>query len=343
MTDVVAVSTGSVGSNPYADVAEHLPIRRVPRIGRVYGDVHPTDARAVEIFLTPPHYNFIPNPSCRVDDTGWVADGPTVRLDVESWSGQGLTLTGEGVLHYEDAGGLVFVGPTDAGKRPTGAIRTTDWWEPTRAGNEYTFSVFAKGTDAMIQLSMYGYEPEDLDAGVVTPTAEPKAQVHSGFFQLNDEEWERFFIKTTSRLEANNPDADTFGGCWWIKVEVEVVRDYGANPNDPEVLLSSFMLDASEGTLCDYFDGGMDEEAVRDDFLWLGAPNESISVYYYDRLVRTHWLWRNLYTVVPANRPIHIYFHDRAHPWHPDSPPLQQVTALTRRGDFDRRTTHYNI
>jgi hypothetical protein len=311
------LSQGAIGTSPYADVNEYVPEQPVASIPRVYQRMAPSDARAIEIFLHPKHYNLITNPACRVDENGWAASaGVTMNVVSDSWVGQSLQPNKPGTISR-----VVYVGPSE----PT--LTGMDWYEPGRGGSEYTFSCFAKGSYGLVQMSMYGYEPLDAANGQYGPKAAPKAEVHSPFFLVADD-WERKFVKTTSRLDDISGRIPQFSGCWWIRVEIEVTQEAG---NQPDVLLSAFMLDPSEGPLCDYFDGSLDDHHERDDFLWLGSPDDSVSVYYPERLDRVTWLWRNIYLVAPANRPVAIYFHDRAHPWDPDTAPIQSYTAPSLR------------
>lgn len=416
--------TGAYGTSPFADLSEYAPPTvRVP-FGKIYSEIHPTDARAVEVFVAPNHVNLIPNPACRVVDDGWnysgfndpftipydwtfvsstdvdnknsldsiinrttsavtpdpatvsaylngqivyvsgvdvwleVDDTATltvaqasaeglsisgdtagfktydtsftqVYLDEESWVGQAIHTVGVGTVHYEDQNhGLIYVGPTDQGMMPTGLVRSTDWWEPAKATAEYTFSVYAKGNEnTFVQLSMYGFRPKDPAGEDISPEDTPYVWAHSPAYRMNsiDDEYDRFSVRTTSRLDDISEGTTSFADCWWVKVEVTVSKDIDSIA--PEAWLSAFMLDSTESA-GPYFDGDMEEEG-RDDFFWVSPVESSdpaaeqrpwFSAYYCDRLVRTAWLYGNVYQVVPANRPVHVYFHDRSHPYNPESP-----------------------
>jgi hypothetical protein len=126
-----------------------------------------------------------------------------------------------------------------------------------------------------------------------------------------------------------------FSGCWWVEAEVKVMRVDDYAPSNPNLILSSFMLDTSEGPLADYFDGDMNEGGLRDDFLWFDDGYGKYSVYYYERLERTRWLYHHLYNAVPVNRPVHIYYMNRNHPWPPDGPPPFELTSDLRTTDID--------
>ena len=319
-------SDGPMGTTPYADKAEHVEEQTYPSAPRVYTKMAPTDARAIEIFLYPPHQNFIPNPACRADPTGqwtgtftvvndsWLptptpyGHSPTTRGKVASapkspiQSPKGLSLS-SGTIRQR-----VYVGPSDNEKSAP-----DDWYEPSRSGSEYAFSLYAKGS-ADIQLSMYGYLPDE-DGNAKSDHA---AEVHSPFYPT-ESNWSRHSVMTTARLDDISGGIPEFAGCWWIDVEVET--------NGP-VILSAFMLDPSEGPLCEYFDGSLDDTYhERDDFIWLGDPDDSISAYYPERLQRIHWLWKHIYMVTPVNRPVQMYFHDRSNPWEPDSPAVRSAVA----------------
>jgi hypothetical protein len=295
-------SDGPLGTAPYADKTEHVEPQVYPTAPRVYTKMAPTDARSIEIFLYPPHQNFIPNPACRADPTGQWSGVFTVVND--AWTGRGLRVVSPATLRQR-----IYVGPTDAERSAP-----DDWFEPSRGGSEYAFSLYAKGT-ADIQLSMYGYRPNEdgnLDPDYV-------AEVHSPFYPTMSE-WTRHSVLTTSRLDDISGGIPEFAGCWWIDVEVETLMG--------SAVLSAFMLDSSEGPLCEYFDGSLDDaHHERDDFIWLGDPDDAVSAYYPERLQRVHWLWKHLYMVAPVNRPIQIYFHDRAHPWQPDSAAVRSAVA----------------
>lgn len=310
---------GAVGTGPYGDGTEHVPWTIPPTAPIVYPEFHPTDARAVEIFLEPLHYNLILNPSLRTSAQGWSAT-PALTLDDDSWVGRSLRVTTAGQAQYEP----IYVGPVQVG--------ADDWYEPGMGGTEYTFSLFAKGTDAYLRLSLFGYPPSSYEDSIPTMAAEHIVEVHSPQVLVNTDDWERFYVKTTSRMADISGGTTDFAGCWWVVPRVEIIP-YGS----PDVLLSSFLVDPTEGPLCDYFDGDMAEGGVRDDYIWLkdlsGKPR--FSAYYPQRVERCRWLYTHLYDAVPVNRPVHIYYHDRANAWDPEGPPPHELTGQLRTSHVD--------
>ena len=314
----VSTGDGPIGTSPYGDIAEHIPYTPPPRLPIVHLPFHPTDARAIEIFLDPNHYNLIPNPSFRIDMDGWVNQGLTANLDADAWVGQGLMTEGEGRLYYAKGFPLSVALPGD-----------DEFYESTRSWSEYTFSVFAKGQDARVQLSLHGYRPDENDPDL--PEADPSVVVHSPLMSVSSEDWERLVMKTSSRLaDISAGTSEDFFYCKWVRPQVEVIED---GP-DPQVGFSSFMLDPSEGVVADYFDGSMDEGG-RDDYFWLGDPEDSISVNYFERLTRVRWLYEYIYNVAPVNRPVAIYFLNRTIPWDPDISPSTYLTSSLKTTDED--------
>ncbi len=116
----------------------------------------------------------------------------------------------------------------------------------------------------------------------------------------NDRDWHRHVLKTKAR-RYENEGRISFEGARWVDVKIEI---RSAN----NLQISAVMLDTNEYPECAYFDGGMTENLFLDDFIWEGAANASPSYYYYDRVVRTKWLWERLAYVVPAGRPYQVFF-----------------------------------
>ena len=315
----VNVGDSPIGTSPYGDIGEHVPYTPPPREPIVYLPFHPTDARAIEIFLDPNHYNLIPNPSFRIDMDGWVNNGLTAVLDADAWVGQSVMTQGEGVFYYEKNGVPMSVElPQDE-----------EFYDRTRRWSEYTFSVFAKGVDARVQLSLHGYRPDENDP--TKPEATPSVVVYSPHLTVSSEDWERLVVKTSTRLaDISGGTTEDFFYCHWVRPQVEIIAD---GP-DPAVGLSSFMLDPYEGPVADYFDGSMDEGG-RDDYFWLDDPEDSVSVNYFERLTRVRWLYEYIYNVAPVNRPVAIYFLNRHFPWDPDISPSTYLTSSLRTTDDD--------
>lgn len=322
---MVDVSEGPVGTAPYADATEHIQWTPPTVSPITYPQFHPTDARAVEIYLEPSHINLIPNPSFRTNAQGWTVD-PGLVLRQDSWVGQSVEFNSEGHIEHDK----IWIGPENL---VTGG--DTDWIESILNGDEYTVSVWAKGSSARLRVSLYGYKPKEYGVPVAVPEDTPSAQVHSPRVLVNANDWERVYVKTTSRLADISGGTTDFRQCWWIVPYVEVSRD--SLRASPRVLLSSFLLDTTEGPLCDYFDGDMSEDGVRDDYIWLKDRdgNPRFSAYYPLRVERSRWLYNHMYDVVPVNRPVAIYYHDRANAWNPTGPPPHELTHSLRTGNTD--------
>lgn len=310
---------GAIGTTPYGDLAEQVPVQEYQTLPIVYPPFHPTDARAIEIFLEPNHYNFIPNCSLRYNSAGWYSSG---TLDSDAWVGQSLYIEGADKTYHDP----VYVGPLSNPE-------ATEWYSPKRAGPEYTFSVYAKGQDSRIQLSLKGYRPKDFADVAKGMEDQPSAEVHSPLMTVSDEDWERYYVKTTSRLADISGDTSNFSGCWWVVPEITVVEEDLFDSDQPNVRLSSFMLDPSEGVVCDFFDADMAEPG-QDDFIWIydSPPGTAgrkalFSAYYYERQVRSHWMHKHLYEAVPVNRPVHIYYYDRNNPWDDNGPIPFEITS----------------
>lgn len=116
----------------------------------------------------------------------------------------------------------------------------------------------------------------------------------------DDGQWHRVVLTTRARVPEGNGQI-SFMGARWIDAQIEVNGADG-------LLLSSVMLDSTEYPECAFFDGGITEDPVLDDFIWEGDANSSVSMYYYDRLVRAKWLCTRLPQVIPAGRPYQIFF-----------------------------------
>lgn len=336
---VLGTATGAIGLGPYADSAEYTGPPEVILQPDYFRPFFATDARSVLVTLLPNHYNFVPNPAFRVDTTGWEITGLSTALDADSWVGQSLKCNGSGTLRYRAAADqFIYVGNLPG--------TTEEQFDYRRGGGEYTYSVYAKGA-GKIRLNMDAYFPEDLEdltsgpeyqnlpfvsdpttepvgyAAVVGPEGrvwkaiDPEPSAAPFYEDLgrppafesissvqtvveNDGEWHRYVLRTRARVPEGNGQV-TFIGARWIDglIEIEDAQD---------LLISAVMLDSTEYPECAYFDGGMTEEAHLDDFLWEDNPDSSVSLYYYDRLIRTKWLCRYLPQVIPAGRPYQIFF-----------------------------------
>jgi hypothetical protein len=126
------------------------------------------------------------------------------------------------------------------------------------------------------------------------------------------EEWHRVLVRTDSRDTFYSQDSISFLGVAWIDAVIEV-----RNEDGDTLKISAAMLDAREAPEAEYFDGDMVESAELDDFLWMGEPNGSVSLYYYDRALRARWLHYAMNFMAPADRPYQIYFHDINLPYVP--------------------------
>lgn len=229
----------------------------------------------------------------------------------------------------------IYIGPLKESSSSPG------WISTGRGGGEYTFSVYAKGVDSRIQLTLHGYRPVDFAADVPVMEANPSATVHSPYITVSDEDWERHYVKTTARMADISGGTSDFNGCWWIVPEVTIVEDDPFDVDVPSVTLSAFMLDASEGPVCDYFDGDMSEPG-RDDFIWIydTPPGTSrrkalFSAYYYERQSRSHWMHKHMYEAVPVNRPVHVYYYNRNNPWDDNGPIPREITSEQHTSSLD--------
>lgn len=323
---MVDVGDGPVSTAPYGDVTEHVPWVVPPAAPITYPLFHPTDARAVEIYLEPLHFNLIPNPSFRMNAQGWTIS-PSLVLRQDSWVGQSVEFNSAGHMQYDKIWTGPEVLPADSGN--------PDWFSSRIPGFEYTVSLWAKGSNARLRASLYGYRPKEY--GVLNPVPEttPSVEVHSPRVLTNSNDWERVYVKTTSRLADISGSTSDFSQCWWLVPYLEISGD--SLRVAPQVLVSSFVLDASEGPLCDYFDGDMNEDGSRDDYIWLKdrQGNVRFSAYYPQRVERSRWLYNHMHDVAPVNRPIAIYYHDRANAWNPDGPPPHELTGSLRTSNAD--------
>jgi len=266
-------------------------------------------------------------------------DAGSDALSSDSWVGQSIQCYGTGSLRYRsDPTSYVYVG------NPAGI--TGDQWDYRRGGPEYTYSVYAKGS-GKVRLSMHAYYPSDIEnptsgpeyqnlvthddpttlaAGdpaildregrvwvLIEPTpasapfyediGRPPAfdNVRGPWTSIeNDGQWHRTVVKTRARVPEGNGQIN-FLGCSWIDTMIEV-------EDASNLLISSAMLDSTEYPEAAFFDGGITEDQNLDDFLWEGVADDSVSLYYFDRLVRTQWLYERLPQVVPAGRPYQIFF-----------------------------------
>lgn len=330
-----------IGLGPFGDETEHVGEPEVIVFTPPFRPFFDTDARSVMITLLPQHYNLIPNPAFRVNTTGWEITGVSTSLDAaDSWVGQSLVCTGTGLLRYrEGAGKFVYVGPMRNSNE--------NQWDFRRGGAEATFSVYVKGVGD-VRLTMNAYYPTDhldLSTGpeyqnlstVASPATQPSGQsavidqstgrvwkaitptpTVAPFYEdigrgpvlatvpgewttiEDDGKWHRISIQTNARVPENEGQI-SFVGARWIDTQIEI-----RNANGLKV--SATMLDPTEYPMCDYFDGGMTEHLLLDDFLWEGVANASVSYYYFDRVIRAKWLYERMGFVAPVNRPFQIFF-----------------------------------
>jgi hypothetical protein len=148
--------------------------------------------------------------------------------------------------------------------------------------------------------------------GYYEPTGQSPwfARVRSAWLQVDRLDWGRITLQTAARMMAEgSPSASvsedeqiSFLGAYWIDALIEV-EEAGEG-----FRIASLMLDPNEHPVAEYFDGDMAEDPRVDDYIWEGAPNESVSNYYYDRRIRTRWLWENLKWVVPVGRPYQLFY-----------------------------------
>ena len=273
----------------------------------------------------------------------------------DAWVGQSVRLDGDASLRYrEGAGKFVYVGPRVIANEP-------EFFDPGRGSAEWTFSIYARGS-GRIKLSMDAYAAEDrqdVTSGpqyqdlttVPDPFTEPAgdpailgpegdvwilidplpseepfyqsldrppnfARVEEEWQDVEDDgRWHRFTATTTARVREGLGRV-SFSGVWWIDVQIEVENADG-------LLLSAAMLDPTEYPECQYFDGDMVEELELDDFIWEGDANNSVSKYYFDRMLRTQWLWERMGFVVPAGRPFQIFFGAYDRPYVPPKEALE--------------------
>lgn len=343
-------TAGSIGLGPYGDVIEHSGPPEVILAPDYFRPFFATDARSVLVTILPNHYNFVPNPAFRVDTTGWEITGLTTALDADSWVGQSLKCTGTGTLRYRQAADqFIYVGNLNG--------TTQDQFDHRRGGAEYTYSVYAKGA-GRIRLSMDAYFPEDLEdltsgpefqnlTTVADPTTEPSGDpavigpegrvwalidpapaaapyyedlgrppafesINGVWTEVEDDgEWHRYSVKTRATVPEGNGQV-SFLGARWIDGLIEIA-------DATDLKISAVMLDSAEYPECAYFDGGITEDPNLDDFLWEDGADSSVSLYYFDRLVRTQWLCQYLPQVIPVSRPYQVFFGSYWRPFVPDT------------------------
>lgn len=81
-----SVGGGQIATQPFADIGE-IPFPYDPTPTRdIYREFLPTDARTVMIVCHPQHYNFIINPSLRVDAAGWEINDTEYVLNQAVWA-----------------------------------------------------------------------------------------------------------------------------------------------------------------------------------------------------------------------------------------------------------------
>lgn len=278
----------------------------------------------------------------------------------DSWVGQSVRCYGAGSMRYREAANqFVYVGPKVSVIDATSSVLGYSEY----GSAEWTFSIYARGS-GRVRLKMDAYFPSDLtvansdpeyqnlnstadpftepagDAALLgpdgnvwllidpLPSAAPFyesldrppafASIESEWEDIEDNgRWQRVVLPTTARLDESLGSVE-FAGAWWIDAQVEFD---GAE----DLLLSAAMLDPTEYPECAYFDGSMTEDPTLDDFIWEGTENDSVSQYYFDRQLRTRWLWERLKSVVPAGRPYQIFFgaYDR-----PFVPPDSEATGV---------------
>jgi hypothetical protein len=263
----------------------------------------------------------------------------TFTLSPDSWVGQSVQCTGTGNLRYRaGTDRFVYVGNPDGL-----SIEQMDY---RRSGAEWTFSTYAKGSGKVrLRMDAYFAEESETQPGppeyqnlpvIADPVTEPAGfnailgpeghvwlpidpepsvspfyedsgsppafeNVEGEWHSIEDDgEWHRVVIRTRARVPEGNNQI-SFLGAQWIDTLIEV-EDAG------DLFISSVMLDSAEYPDAAFFDGGITEESSLDDFLWEGEANNSASLYYFDRLVRTKWLCTRLPQVVPAGRPYQIFF-----------------------------------
>lgn len=170
-----------------------------------------------------------------------------------------------------------------------------------------TYIIDAAGVVAVLDGPPYY---ESLDRG---PAA---ASVTGDWIDVeNDGEWHRVVVTSDVRAEEKFGVVDTpsaFTACWWLDAQIEW-------DNAENLHVSAVMLDPHEYPECAYFDGDMTEDPLLNDFLWSGDANASISEYYFDRQIRTRWLYERMGFVVPAGRPFQIFFGSYDRPYIPPS------------------------
>lgn len=278
----------------------------------------------------------------------------------DSWVGQSFVAYGSSSLRYRaGADQFIYVGP-----KPETLSSGTNIYSYAEYGSaQWTFSVYVRGS-GRVRLTMDAYNPADrTDAAsgpeyqdlvtVADPFVEPAgdpailgpegnvwvlidpAPSEAPFYESLDRPpafasvvgpwedieddglWHRVVLTTRARVEENEGQV-SFAGAWWIDGQIEV-------ENGDPIRVSAAMLDPKEYPECAYFDGDMAEDPNIDDFIWEGNANNSISHYYFDRQLRTRWLWERLNAVVPAGRPYQIFFGAYDRPYIP--PPNAEVAG----------------
>lgn len=167
----------------------------------------------------------------------------------------------------------------------------------------------------------YELLPTEANATAIGSAFTPWIEIGAEGEPEND--WQRLLVRTSASV---GPDGTNFSGCHWIDARLEF--------EDAEGLwISALMLDSTEHPVAPYFDGGMTEDPVLDDFFWSdeSQPNASISFYYRDRVARIRWLEQNMRYLVPVARPVQFFYDDWSRP---HSNQISQQPQVARAKQF---------
>jgi hypothetical protein len=252
----------------------------------------------------PPYHYYIPNSIRVVDDA--INFGPDLsRIDEYlEYNGALYQRNGSGTAPYYGLLSPITDAPiddlTDRTQLPEGRLPPTTGDVVRRTGAEGDGSIW------IVKGPPWYTDTDRIGVGL--------ASVSTQWITLRDpERWERHSVITNT---VTYPDGErtSFAGCYWIDAIIEVESD---GPDD--LLVSSVQLDPNETVEAQYFDGDMAEESGRNDYLWLGAANDSPSLYYYDQEIRTKWIQENLRYLVPINRPYQIFYESTYKAYVPES------------------------
>lgn len=233
--------TSAYGGAPYADGAEITgppdPIVVTDEPAEFLG----TDARSILIEMYPNHWNFIPNPSCRVDDSGWEVDGVVHTLNPDiSWLGRSIAIPqGTASVRYRDLDSnsdpqYVYVGPSAAIEGPEG------WTEAFRGGrgsSQWRFSTYLRGT-GRVRLTMTAYSSSNPATYKAPPPGASAPIVADPDTIAFDENVPEVIDSATGRLWNQIPPA-YYRKIGWVSVSADDPTTIGPSYSLPPELMQA--------------------------------------------------------------------------------------------------------